>query len=263
MGLFTKKTAIDAPRSNLFLVEPENLVLVTDKNHPLYDERVNWPVDDAMVNNIMWRGVIEPIGVRKNGETLEVVYGRRRVKAACEANLRLRSQGKDLIRIKCEIVRGEDKDLFGVLSSENEHRRDDSPLAKARKAQRMADLGASEQEICLAFGITSQTLRNWQAMLDLSAPVKNAIERGEIKATAALGLAKLPAEEQAARLEEMKAAGGKVTVTRAKRVARGGDAKPAAHMKSRKEITETLNAASDGSDYHRGYTAALRWVLGE
>lgn len=48
-------------KTNVLTFEPENLHLVTDKTHPLYDERIHLPISEAMVLNIMDRGVLEPI----------------------------------------------------------------------------------------------------------------------------------------------------------------------------------------------------------
>ncbi|MBD3709295.1 hypothetical protein IE996_11560 [Klebsiella pneumoniae] len=55
---------------------------VTDKTHPLYDERVHLPIEEGMVLNIAELGVLEPIIVWKDPETglTCVVVGRQRVK---------------------------------------------------------------------------------------------------------------------------------------------------------------------------------------
>lgn len=51
------KNSIDAygasGKTNVLMFEPENLHLVTDKVHPLYDERIHLPINEAMVLNIM------------------------------------------------------------------------------------------------------------------------------------------------------------------------------------------------------------------
>ncbi len=39
-------------KTNVLTFEPESLHLVTDKTHPLYDERVHLPIDEGMVLNI-------------------------------------------------------------------------------------------------------------------------------------------------------------------------------------------------------------------
>ena len=121
-----EKTVIDAPRANMFMVEPEQLTLVTDENHPLYDPRVHLPVDDNLVRNIMAFGVKEPILVRKNGVEFEVVAGRQRTKAAIEGNKRLAKEGKEPMRVRAIIERGDEADMFGVMILENELRQDNT-----------------------------------------------------------------------------------------------------------------------------------------
>ena len=85
------KNSIDAygasGKTNVLMFEPENLHLVTDKSHPLYDERIHLPIDKGMVLNIKELGVLEPIIVWKdpeNGLTC-VVVGRQRVRHTLEA----------------------------------------------------------------------------------------------------------------------------------------------------------------------------------
>ena len=64
------KNSIDAygasGKTNVLMFEPEKLHLVTDKTHPLYDERIHLPISEAMVLNIMDQGVLEPIIVWKD-----------------------------------------------------------------------------------------------------------------------------------------------------------------------------------------------------
>ncbi|MBN0857258.1 hypothetical protein JTL95_42705, partial [Pseudomonas aeruginosa] len=75
-------------KTNVLTFEPESLHLVTDKTHPLYDERVHLPIDDGIVLNIKELGVLEPIIVWKDPETglTCVVVGRQRVKHTLEVN---------------------------------------------------------------------------------------------------------------------------------------------------------------------------------
>ncbi|MCQ3881098.1 hypothetical protein [Klebsiella variicola] len=55
------KNSIDAygasGKSNVLFFEPENLHLVIDTTHPLYDERVHLPLNEAVILNIMELGV--------------------------------------------------------------------------------------------------------------------------------------------------------------------------------------------------------------
>jgi ParB family chromosome partitioning protein len=141
----------------------------------------------------------------------EVVAGRQRTKAAREANKRLVDEGKEPLRVRTIIERGEESDMFGVMILENELRQDNTPLAKAKLAQRLLDMGKSEDWVAMTFGVHKQTLRNYLSLLDLCSPVKNAVERGELSASAAAKLSKLHHDEQKQRLETMRSQGGPMT----------------------------------------------------
>lgn len=106
------KNSVDAygasGKTNVLMFEPENLHLVTDKTHPLYDERINLPIDEGMVLNIKELGVLEPIIVWKdpeNGLTC-VVVGRQRVRHTLEANKLLLKEGKSPLLVPGVVKRG-------------------------------------------------------------------------------------------------------------------------------------------------------------
>jgi ParB-like chromosome segregation protein Spo0J len=255
----------EVPRGTYELRYPEELTLVTEKDNALYDARALLPPDENFIKNIMTIGMIHTPSVRKvvgrdaSGvlcEKWEIVHGRRRIAAAREINRRLSEAGMDRRRVCVRILRGDDKDLWGIACSENEHRRDDGPLEKARKAQKLLDQGKTDDEVCIVFGITPQCLGNWKSLLDLSTPVKRAVERGEIAATAAAHLVGLPSKEQVERLEEMKAGGGRITAERTFRAVRKGNGSPGRRIRSRKQIEERLETEKD-----QKVIETLRWVL--
>jgi ParB family chromosome partitioning protein len=192
---------------NAFAVNPNDLVLIgldtedTDA-HPLFDERVLSPIDENFVRNVALHGILEPVIVRQNGESLEVVAGRQRVRAAREANIRLAEQGKEPVLVPCMAPKkGSDSDLFGISVSENEIRKDDSPAQKAAKANRLIALLGGEGPTSIAqaaiiFGVSQQTVRNWLALSGLASEVQDMVHRGELTATSAIQLAPLSTEEQ-------------------------------------------------------------------
>lgn len=106
------KNSIDAygasGKTNVLMFEPEKLHLVTDKTHPLYDERIHLPINEAMVLNIMDQGVLEPIIVWKDPESglACVVDGRQRVRHTLEANKRLVKQGDSPLLVPAVTKRG-------------------------------------------------------------------------------------------------------------------------------------------------------------
>lgn len=193
-------------RTDTFLFDPETLVLVTDKSSAVYDERVDLPVDEALVLNIMVNGVLENILVRTNGQrdghsVVEVIDGRQRVKAAREANKRLAAAGKVTIRVPANLKKGEPVDMAGIMISANEIRKADDQDIRAHKLQRYMNMGRTEEEAAVQFGITVPTVKNLLSYLDLNPDVKKDIKKMGLPAsTVGKELSKLPQEDQPAAL---------------------------------------------------------------
>ncbi|MBH3010578.1 hypothetical protein I5M88_00240 [Serratia marcescens] len=246
-------------KTNVLNFEPERLHLVTDRSHPLYDERIHLPLDEAMVLNIMVQGVLEPIIVWKDPETglSCVVDGRQRVRHAIEANKRLAVAGKDLLFVPAVTKRGSAVRMAQAMISANEIRRADTPLGRAKKMADALERGHDEEDLSLMFGVGVQTIRATLTLLDATQAVKDAVESGDITVTQARQLANLTPDEQREKVKEVEAATvgtkGHEKARRQRQVI--GDAKP--RLKSRKEITKALEGASGD------YAQALRWVLGD
>ncbi|ENN8392446.1 ParB N-terminal domain-containing protein [Serratia marcescens] len=246
-------------KTNVLNFEPERLHLVTDRSHPLYDERIHLPLDEAMVLNIMDQGVLEPIIVWKDPETglSCVVDGRQRVRHAIEANKRLAAAGKDLLFVPAVTKRGSAVRMAQAMISANEIRRSDTPLGRAKKMADALERGHDEEDLSLMFGVGVQTIRATLALLDATQAVKDAVESGTVTVSQARQLANLSPEEQREKVKEVEVATVGTKGHKKARLQRQviGDAKP--RMKSRKEITKALESASGD------YAQALRWVLGD
>lgn len=245
-------------KTNVLTFEPESLHLVTDKTHPLYDERVHLPIDEGMVLNIKELGVLEPIIVWKDPETglTCVVVGRQRVKHTLEANKLLLNEGKAPLLVPGVVKRGSANQMAKYMVSENEIRRPDTPLGRAKKMSDALDRGLDEDDIAVLFGCSVQTVRATLSLLATQA-VREAVEAGTITVTQARQLASLKPEEQREKVKQIETATAGITGHEKARRQRQvlGEAKP--RIKSRKEITKALEDASGE------YAEALRWVLGE
>jgi ParB family chromosome partitioning protein len=260
-------------RQDLLKFDPEDLVLVEDEKHALYDPRVKMPLDEALVRNIMANGIIQPITARRNGERdgkalVEVVTGRQRVRAAREANKRLAAEGAEPVLVPTVLKRGDDRSLFGVIVSENELRRGDSTTEKAKKLQRYIDMGGDEDQAAVQFGVSRSTIRNYLALLDCDKAVQKAVDAGSITATLAITeFSKVPREEQRAALEKV-LSNGAAKGRNAKdnvRAARNGGAhvEAAPRMPSRQRLERSAGLLKYGQDgYQDGFRAAIDWVLG-
>lgn len=202
---------LEGTRFNAFKVAPEKVILVgidtEDRGHALYDERVELPLDEGLVLNVMAYGVLNPVIVRKNSAGLvEVVDGRQRVRAAREANKRLKAAGHPTIRIPVVLKGGESRDMAAVMVSLNECRQQDSVVVRAQKAQRMLDMGRSEDEVAVMFGVSAQTIKLNLSLLSLEPELLSAVKGGKISASEALKVAGRGTEAQKRVAEEARKA---------------------------------------------------------
>lgn len=274
-----RKTALPGPRKNLHMMDPDELTLIghdTDDGpeHSLYDPRVHNEPPEWMVISAMDDGILENVEVRKvivdEEERYEIVFGRKRVRAAREANKRLAKKGSELrVLVPTMLTKDDDLALFSRMVIENELREDTDVLQKAELAARMRRMGADDEMIAKKFGVTPQTARNWDSVNSLCKDVKTAIRKGEISAHAAAKLSDFSSDEQVKQLKELKteakASGqNKVTNKRARsasKKAKGDhDTLEAPGKRLVKKVIgleEAQNTLSD--DFIRG----VRWVLGD
>lgn len=195
----------EVKRSDCLWFDPNDLVIITDKSNPFYDPRAELPLNEELVANILFQnqGVLEPVLITKDGDAPIVIAGRQRVKAARRANEILSEQGAPLLKVPCLNRKGNEAELYGIALSENEHRKGDSILDKAKKIQRYYNFGGTKKGAAEIFGVSITAISNWEKMLDLAAPIVKAIESGEISASAAAKLADLPRTEQIEKLKEI------------------------------------------------------------
>ncbi len=270
-------------RINAFMYAPEDLTVVVDPAHELYDERVKLPLDENLVRSIMHQGVLVPLIVRKNGElrggksVIEVVDGRQRARAAIEANLRLEAMGRDALLVPATLRRGDGADLFGVSITANALRKGDTLLVRARAMVKLQNFGKSDEEVAVIFGVSESTVRSTVALLSCAKEVQRAVETRAISAVTARKLAVMPKAEQVEELRKLEGTGatkGKAAAASVDAAAegRGKPRKPfRMAMRTRKEVSAMLAIAVDASEKANAVTverfdvavAMLRWMLGE
>jgi hypothetical protein len=159
---------------------PDELTVINDPNHALFDERLALPVTDERIRNLVAVGQVQPIAVRVEGNELVVTAGRQRWKMATVINHlvgvrmykgkiesiwdaieRLKrtplaswiaDQVPNGMKLQFVVYRGDAMEAGRASTSENEMRVDDPRDAKIRRAQRMAKQGHSAEDIADAFG---------------------------------------------------------------------------------------------------------------
>jgi len=249
------KQAFEGGTFKGFWLEPTELVIVgidtngaSQEEHFLYDPRVALPIAEEFVLNVMTFGVKKPVLVTKiaGDERPFVVDGRQRVRVARIANERLKKMGEPEIRVPVVLQRGEEALLMKVGVITNEFNVQDSLILRARKAQRLLDRGQSLEELAVAFGTSAKAVQSWVLLLELSQAVIEAVETGQLSASAATHLKGLSAEEQGKCLTSLiKKSNGKVPTAKITKMAVDG-AKSAPGRKLLKFVV--LNGATAGLD---------------
>lgn len=200
---------------------------------PFADEdRLTANVNDAAVANVERFGIKTPVSAKEVNGRLYVTDGRQRVIWARLATLRVREAG-DETEIRVPVIIDKASDVETTLVIANEHRKDDGPVAKARKAERLRTRGYSEDEIQNMFGVTAATLANWRHLTACEPSILARVETGEIPVAAAYQIGQLPAHEQSRALDlietsgaTLKGAEGVANVARAAEAARAQAAIP-------------------------------------
>ncbi len=255
---------------------PEELTIITDPSHELFDERALESFKETLVASIMAIGLVEPVIIRKNGRDengvpiAEVLVGRHRVKAIAEVNRRLELAGKPRMKVRTiQLSENDEKELIKAIISENEIRFPDPPSIKARKLYRLIQRGATEQEAATTFGIKIAECKKLLKLMELHKDAATAIDEGRLSLSAASKLVGLSRSEQKKLLESLAADGGKITAERieeSRSIQPGADggipAPQRPKMRTRKEIEALLDVwANESGEYGSGAHAALSWVL--
>jgi ParB family chromosome partitioning protein len=246
------KSAFDAKRGGgYFLFDPDELLLQSDKEHPLYDPRIDLPLSEALVLSIDKDGILQPIRVKKDddGKPL-VVIGRQRVKAAREVKKRRKSRkDPEPVLVPALVTKGSDENLLGYSVTENELRKNDSVIQKARKAQRLSNLGMTNKDISVSMGVSEHAIMDWLVLVNLDGSVQKAVDQGKLSASAAKKFKDLGKEQQKELLEQLTEEGdGPVLIVE-------GDGKDTGKGKTKKKKKPT---AKDVEKKTKGRTAPSR-----
>lgn len=283
----SNKKAFDAKRNNTFSFDPDEVIIVggdgpndvpvpTADTDPqvaaCYDPDVHLPLPAGFVENVDHFGVIQPVSIVKIAGQAYVVDGRTRVRAAREAKRRQLARGEQFtILVECKNVgAAREGRLLAIMITTNETRRTTSPLSKIEKMERLRERGATDDDLALAFNVSTKTIENWTAISGASSVVKKAVEAGKLSASSAVKIAQIEGVDlQRAAIEQLTASGEKPArnaVRRAVATAKGEDADNLG-ISSRRLQRKMYDVAkgTDGDDqdpYWDGFHDALAVVLG-
>lgn len=272
------RQAIPGARSTIFMVDPfDDLTIVgrdtkvdlaSKTKPPLWDPRALEKPDPKFVKNIKSKKIKKPIIVRKVGDDIQVVDGRRRVINAREANLELQVDGLPTIKVPVQLENGSDQDVFETMIVTNAFTRLPSPVESAHLLQRYLSYeGTTEETASDTFGVTPRTIKNWLVMLKLDPKVQEAVEASKLSSSAAAKLVSLPPKEQRIKLKVLVAAapeGKRVSVTKVARET--GNASAAQRAPSKKLVKKLLALDEDvlcGGGLEKPFLLGVRWAIGD
>jgi hypothetical protein len=287
------KKAFDLARDSVYVAEPitelriiGGLVLCDEEQGDLDTEpdesltlkdlrRLKKWLDESFLANIAHRGVDTPIRIVKIDDVATVVAGKSRVRAARRANRIRKAEGLPLIKIKCVIQRDASPlALMASMISENNARTDDDLADKIDKLKALLNLGASEADAALVFGVKQTTIRGWLAFEDAATEMtKQAVKEGRLPASTAAELAKIkdPEEQNAALVGMLAAPEKRAKTARAAQAIRKGKtgSKSASDRKSQQLLLETIKKADHPRAspktlaFFEGAEEMLKLVLGQ
>ena len=152
---------------------------------------------DELVRSIQAHGIIQPILVRRTGETYQIIAGERRWRAAQRAGLLK-------VPVVVREVSGEpDQEILALALIENIQRENLNPVDEALAYQRLVDAHAMTQDqIAAAVGKDRSSVANYLRLLRLPEEVRADLAEGALSMGHARALLALPdpaAQCQAAR----------------------------------------------------------------
>jgi ParB/RepB/Spo0J family partition protein len=171
---------------------PNSLVIVTKallKQHPewveqlskFYDLRAERSLDPVFSSQVKAAGrIFQPVSICPvDGIGDVVVYGRQRVRAA---------QANGFQTIPVTIERDETRAAISAEISENLARSDNSILENAHAFKKALVQGLTQAEVGALAGVSDVTVLNTIHLGEMPSFVHKMIDKGELSATAALGL---------------------------------------------------------------------------
>ena len=202
-----------AKAGTIHQVDPRSLVVIgldteDGVEHALYDERVKYPLREALVASIVAKGVLSPVHVRIDDGKAVVVDGRQRVRAAREAAARFAAEGSPIqLRVPVIVVAAKKAAVAAFQSvALNALRQADSFAVTARKAAHLFTLTKNIGEVALAFGISEPVAKKLVSFGEnASDALVEAVADGTISASAGVVLAEASEAEQEAAVAEARA----------------------------------------------------------
>ncbi len=213
-------------------------------------------MDDAkleeLAQSIKANGVIQPILVRRTGDTYRIIAGERRWRAAQRAGLM-----KVPVVVR-DVPEGSEKQLLELALIENVQRENLNPVDEALAYQRLAEeFALTQDQIAAAVGKDRSSVANYLRLLKLPAEVRADLASGALSMGHARALLAIPdaaAQRHAAREVISRGLSVRDTEALVKRLANDRAVPPAA--------TEPRPAAPEKDVHTRAAEDRMRFALG-
>jgi len=198
--------------------------------------------------SIKANGLLQPITVRRKGDSYELVAGERRLRAV--TNL----QWKDVPAVVRDF---DDQTLLVLALVENLQRSDLNAIEEARGYQRLlGEFSLTHQEVAEAVGKDRSTITNLLRILTLPEPIQQFVESGKLSGGHARALAGTADEDAVAIANQIIADGLSVRQTEQRvRLRRNGS------ERTRNETDRSLSATRKGGPAVRQIEDQLRHYL--
>ena len=164
--------------------------------------RKNFKPDELaeLADSIKQNGILQPIIVRKQGTSYEIVAGERRYQAAKLAGL-------DEVPVVIRDI--SDEDVFKLALIENLQRSDLDPIEEAQGYNQLIDKnGLTQEEVARLVSKSRSSITNTLRLLDLPNEVQDLMSEGKLTAGHARAILAVPSEEGRVRLAEKVVAQG-------------------------------------------------------
>src|SRR5437868_3015795 len=149
------------------------LAVAKIQNNP-YQPRKRFDEDElgTLTASIKTHGVLQPLVVRKVGDTHQLIAGERRLRAA---------QAAGLSEVPVHVVAFDDQQVFEAALVENIQRSDLNPVEKAQGFKDYLDkFGLTQEQLGTKLGLDRSTISNLLGLLNLPDEVQNAVRLGQI-----------------------------------------------------------------------------------
>jgi ParB family chromosome partitioning protein len=143
---------------------------------------------EELAASIRANGLIQPIIVRRDGESFQIIAGERRWRAAQRAGL---------TKVSCVIKDVKDNDVLALSLIENIQREELNPIEEATAYKNLIEqLNVTQEEIAQRVGKDRSSITNFMRLLKLPAEIQQMVEEGLLSMGHARALLALDAPEK-------------------------------------------------------------------